>query len=80
LTIKNIYYKTTLDYNLETYDTRSSLDLYVRNPQFDVLEKLYDENYKQDNQLVNLEYLKLKNKYKIFQLILFRNRKRYGKI
>jgi ankyrin repeat protein len=70
LTIKDIYNKTALDYALE---------FYAKSPQFkfDVLEKLYDDNYKQNTQLFNSEYLKLRTKYKIFPLILFRYHKRY---
>jgi hypothetical protein len=70
LTIKYRDNKTALDYALETYVNRPQFE-------FDVLEKLYDENYKQDNLLINFEYFKLQNKYKIFPLILFRYHKRY---
>jgi len=72
LTKKDIYNKTVLDY---------ALKYYVKSPQFEfyVLEKLYDENCKQDKHLFNSEYLKLRNKYKIFPLVLFRYKSRYGK-
>ncbi len=71
LTVKNYFNKTALDY---------ALQFYVKSPnfEFDVLEKLYDENCKQDKQLINLKYLRLKRKYKVLPLILFRHQKRYG--
>ena len=70
LILKNYGNKTTLDIVLENY---------VKSPNFDfnVLEKLYNENSKQDNQLFSKTYIKLKNKYKILPLILFRYQKRY---
>ena len=72
LTKKDTYNKTVLDYAFKHY---------VKSPQFEfyVLEKLYDENCKQDKHLFNPEYLKLRNKYKIFPLVLFRYKSRYGK-
>ena len=71
LTVKNYYDKNALDYALENY---------IKSPnfEFDVLEKLYDENYKQNKQLVNLDYIRIKRKYKILPLILFGHQKRYG--
>ncbi|MBA43209.1 MAG: hypothetical protein CMF62_04260 [Magnetococcales bacterium] len=71
LTLKNRYNTTALDYALEYY---------VKSPnfKFDVLEKLYDENCKQDKQLFNPKYIKLRNKYKVLPLILFRHYQRYS--
>ncbi|MBA43222.1 MAG: hypothetical protein CMF62_04325 [Magnetococcales bacterium] len=71
VTVKNFLNKTALDYALENY---------IKSPifEFDVLEKLYDENCKQDKKLLNPKYIKLRNKYKVLPLILFRHQKRYG--
>ncbi len=57
-----------------------ALEYYTKSPnfEFDILEKLYDENCKQDKQLFNPEYIKLRNKYKVLPLILFRHQNRYG--
>ena len=56
-----------------------ALKYYVKSLKFEfnVLEKLYNENCKQDKKLFNSLYIKLRNKYKIFPLILFRYQKRY---
>ena len=70
LTLKNYYYKTALDIALENY---------IPNHEFNVLEKLYNENCKQDKQLFNKDYIKLRNKYKIVPLIMFRQQKRNNK-
>tara|TARA_Y100000780_G_scaffold96211_1_gene87615 strand:+ start:6149 stop:6652 length:504 start_codon:yes stop_codon:yes gene_type:complete len=69
LTLKNCYNKTALDFALEYY---------VKNPNFEfgVLEKLYNENCKQDKKLFNPKYIKLRNKYKVLPLILFRHYQR----
>ena len=71
LTLKNRKNETALDFALEYYIKSYNFD-------FDVLEKLYNENCKQDKQLFNPTYIKLKNKYKVLPLILFRHQKRYG--
>ena len=72
LTLKNNFSNNSaLDYALEHY---------VKSPyfEFDILEKLYNENCKQDKQLVNLDYIRIRRKYKVLPLILFRHQKRYG--
>tara|TARA_Y100000782_G_scaffold18603_1_gene19278 strand:+ start:4421 stop:5335 length:915 start_codon:yes stop_codon:yes gene_type:complete len=74
LRIKNIKKKTALDYSFEYYVGNRNFD-------FDVFEKLYIETCKQDEkykQLRNLDYLKIKRKYKVLPLVLFRHHKRYG--
>jgi ankyrin repeat protein len=69
LIIKDDFNKTALDYAIKYYVCSYEF-------QFDILEKLYAENYKQDNKLVNSSYIKIRNKYKVFPLILFRHQKR----
>jgi D-alanyl-D-alanine carboxypeptidase len=67
LSTKNV--SSALDYAIKYYVCSYEF-------QFDILEKLYAENYKQDNKLVNSSYIKIRNKYKVFPLILFRHQKR----
>ena len=57
-----------------------AFEYYVDCPEFDfnVLEKLYNRSSLEYKQLFNSEYNKLKKKYKMKLLILFRHQKRYG--
>ena len=68
LTLVDIFNKTVLDYVLR----------YNQIYEFHIIEKLYNENSKQDKQLFNPKYIKLRNKNKVLPLILFRHQKRYN--
>ncbi|MBA42426.1 MAG: hypothetical protein CMF62_00265 [Magnetococcales bacterium] len=73
LKIKKDSGETVFDFCLKFYAKKSEFD-------FNVLEKLYNETNKQDKELLNQDnfktYLKLRNKYKVKPIILFRYQRR----
>ena len=72
------------DLNIIVYNDKSILhyafQYYINSPEFDfqVLEKLYDQSNDTHKELFNLKYIKLRRKYKVMPLVLFRHHKRYG--
>ncbi|MBA42425.1 MAG: hypothetical protein CMF62_00260 [Magnetococcales bacterium] len=68
LTPKDYFGKSILDYAFSHYVNKSEFD-------FGILEKLYNGSSEQDKKKYNANYLKLRNKYKVLPLILFRLQK-----
>ncbi len=58
-----------LHYAFKDYINRHDFD-------FQILEKLYDQSNDTNKELFKLKYLKLRRKYKVMPLVLFRHYKR----
>ena len=69
LTLIDKFKYTAFDYALDYYTKSHEFE-------FDILEKLYCKQSKQNKQLFNSEYIKIRNKYKVLPLILFRYKKK----
>ena len=74
--------KQTNDFKNQDYSNKIALMYafiyYSKKPEFEfnVLEKLYDQSSCENREKFNSEYIKLRNKHKIFPLILFRQSKK----